>query len=209
MSSPGSASGPSAGAADRDHGFGPADDDGRTSQNRRRSGGRTPGAHRASKSEGLLPGFGRGKAKPDRGARPDGAGPPASSEPDTAPRRGLSGPPASGRWPDPRPEPASGPLPDPRRRPATGPRPEGRAWPGPPGPGPDRGAWRGPDTPPVPRPEAGYGPRGQNARRQPGAGPPGPNARPEDETRPGRNLRAQSGNRGQGDPQLRPDWRGQ
>src|SRR5215831_9261376 len=100
MSSPGSGSGPSADDADRDQRYGPADDEGRTTQNRRRSGGRTPGAHRAGRSEGLLQGFGRGRAKPDRGASNDAGAPPdAQAKPDPRARRGFRAGPRAGARP--------------------------------------------------------------------------------------------------------------
>ena len=40
-------------------------------QHRRPAGGRAPGAHRASKADGLIPGFGRPRNRPDRDARPE------------------------------------------------------------------------------------------------------------------------------------------
>src|SRR6266568_2369160 len=40
-------------------------------QHRRPAGGRAPGAHRASKANGLIPGFGRPRNRPDRDARPE------------------------------------------------------------------------------------------------------------------------------------------
>src|SRR5258706_14872057 len=82
MSSPGSRARPPAGDGDRGQGFSAADNDDGAGQNRRRAGGRTPVGHRARKGDGLLPGFGRTRGKPDPGAGTDAASrPTAASRP--------------------------------------------------------------------------------------------------------------------------------
>src|SRR5258707_6626219 len=91
MSSPGSQARPPAGDGERSQGFSAADNDDGAGQNRRRAGGRTPGAHRARKGDGLLPGFGRSRGKPDRGAGSD-----AASRPDAGAAPGPAAAPGPG-----------------------------------------------------------------------------------------------------------------
>src|ERR1022692_116935 len=72
MSSPGSearsASADPGQGSGQGQGFRPGNGENGSGQHRRSAGGRTPGAHRASKADGLIPGFGRGRGRPDRGA---------------------------------------------------------------------------------------------------------------------------------------------
>jgi len=82
-------------------GSGDAQAGGSGATQRRRAGGRAPGAHRAAKAEGLIPGFGRSRVKPERGAR---RGPEAGGRPERPESGGgPEGPEASGRpegpWP--------------------------------------------------------------------------------------------------------------
>ena len=72
---------------------------------RRRSGGRAPGAHRATKADGLIPGFGRSRAKPERGASRGHGGHPqdGSSQSGSGPGRESSSQP-EGREASSRPE---------------------------------------------------------------------------------------------------------
>src|SRR5258708_28844314 len=95
MSSPGSGAWPPAGDGDRGQGFHAADDEDGADQSRRRAGGRTRGSHRARKSDGLLTGFGRSRARPDRGA-----GSEASAGPDAGAAPAFGAAPGNAAWPD-------------------------------------------------------------------------------------------------------------
>src|SRR6266699_753881 len=69
MSSPGSEAEPASADAGQGQGFRAGNGDNGAGQHRRSPGGRSHGAHRASKADSLIPGFGRGRGKPDRGDR--------------------------------------------------------------------------------------------------------------------------------------------
>jgi len=69
MSPPGSEAGPASADAGQGQGFRAGNGENGAGQHRRSPGGRSPGAHRASKADSLIPGFGRGRGKPDRGDR--------------------------------------------------------------------------------------------------------------------------------------------
>src|SRR6266571_9262103 len=71
MSSPGSEAGRSAGNPGQGEGVPSGSGQNGAGQHRRPAGGRAPGAHRASKADGLIPGFGRPRNRPDRDARPE------------------------------------------------------------------------------------------------------------------------------------------
>lgn len=77
MSSPESEARPTAAEAGSIPGFRAAGSDNVGGQHRRPSGGRAPGAHRASKADGLIPGFGRLRGRSERQVRPRSAPYPA------------------------------------------------------------------------------------------------------------------------------------
>ncbi len=87
MSSRGSEARPTAGGADEGDGLRSGSGQNGAGQHRRQPGGRAPGAHRASKADGLIPGFGRARGKQNRDAGP-GTGP----YPADVPSSGEAGP---------------------------------------------------------------------------------------------------------------------
>src|SRR5262245_16278168 len=207
MSSPGS-DGRSA-APDGGRGQGSSGGSEDVSGQRRRAGGRSPGAHRASKTDGLMAGFGRGRGKSDRDSRrqrdldpdsegwpdyaPDDRGAPVRPDPGAPVRPDPGAPvrPDPGEWgasADPRAGAGGDPRgyrdPGPRRGPAADPYQQGAppTRPGRPGPYPSRQ----PPTRPNPQrwADPGQGSAEPVARGYSPGQPP---------TGPGRNMPARRG----------------